>query len=288
MQAVKRSQYRSDVGTEVVDMGLGVKIGGGGPLTVVAGPCVIESADHALFLAERVALVARRVACGFVFKASYDKANRSSVNGFRGPGLDEGLRILERVRREVGVPVLSDVHEVAHVASAAGVLDCLQIPAFLCRQTDLLFAAGASGKAVNIKKGQFLAPADMGQAIEKVAAGGGSRILVTERGTTFGYHNLVVDFRGLAIMKDLGRPVIFDATHSVQLPGAQGSSSGGEPQFIAPLARAAAAVGVDGLFVEVHENPAVAKSDGANALALDRLEPLLLRLVAIHALVRQA
>jgi 2-dehydro-3-deoxyphosphooctonate aldolase (KDO 8-P synthase) len=257
-----------------------IAFGEGLPLALIAGPCVIESAEHVEFLAREIA----RLAGPFVFKASFDKANRSSVRSYRGPGLAEGVRILASVRK-LGIPVLTDIHEPAQAERAAEGADILQIPAFLCRQTDLLIAAGRTGRAINIKKGQFVAPHDMRHAVDKVASTGNDRVLLTERGTTFGYNNLVVDMRGLAIMRELGCPVIFDATHSVQLPGAAGTASGGQPQFIAPLARAAVAAGVDGLFVEVHEAPERALSDGANALRLDALNPLLATLRRIHALV---
>jgi 2-dehydro-3-deoxyphosphooctonate aldolase (KDO 8-P synthase) len=253
----------------------------GGPLGLIAGPCVIESEEHVLFLAREI----RKIAGDYVFKASFDKANRSSVDSYRGPGLKEGLRILGEVRK-LGIPVLTDIHEVAQVEPAAEVVDILQIPAFLCRQTDLLVAAGRTGKAVNIKKGQFVAPLDFRHAAEKVASTGNRNIILTERGSSFGYNNLVVDMRGLAIMREFGYPVVFDATHSVQLPGAAGSASGGQPQFIETLSRAAVAAGVDGVFVEVHEEPSRAKSDGANALRLDKLAGLLGSLRAIHDLVK--
>lgn len=239
------------------------------PLVLIAGPCVIESEQHALWIAGRI----RELVGPYVFKASFDKANRSSVSSYRGPGLEQGLRILGKVR-EMGIPVLTDIHEPAQADVAAQHVDVLQIPAFLCRQTDLLLAAGRSGRAVNIKKGQFVAPADFSNAAEKVASTGNDRVILTERGSSFGYNNLVVDMRGLAIMAETGYPVVFDATHSVQLPGAVGNASGGQPQFIAPLARAATAVGIAGLFVEVHEEPRRALSDGANALRLDQLPEL--------------
>lgn len=257
-----------------------IGFGDGAPLALIAGPCVIESEQHVHFLAREIG----RIAGPFVFKASFDKANRSSVGSYRGPGLDEGVRILAGVRRS-GVPVLTDIHEPAQADRVADAADILQIPAFLCRQTDLLIAAGRTGRIVNIKKGQFVAPYDIRLAAEKVASTGNDRILLTERGTTFGYNNLVVDMRGLAIMRESGWPVIFDATHSVQLPGSSGAASGGQPQFIGVLSRAAVAAGVDGLFVEVHEAPGRALSDGANALRLDLLAPLLDKLRAIHSLV---
>ena len=265
---------------------------GGGELFLIAGPCVIESEDHALKMAEAIAAVAREKKLQYIFKASYDKANRTSIRSFRGPGLEKGLRILRKVRETVKVPVLTDIHEVADVPPAAEAVDVLQIPAFLCRQTDLLVAAGESGCAVNIKKGQFVSPWDMRHAIEKVLEAGGERVFLTERGATFGYNNLVVDMRSLAIMREFA-PVVFDATHSVQLPSADSRNgdapavSGGQPEFIPLLARAAVAAGVDGVFIEVHDNPAQALSDGANALDLDLLPDVLDQLIAIHLAVRQ-
>ena len=251
------------------------------PVELVAGPCVIESEDHVWSLARAV----RGVAGEFVFKASFDKANRSSVHSYRGPGLREGLRVLAGLRRE-GFRVLTDIHEPSQAEAAAEAVDVLQIPAFLCRQTDLLVAAGRTGKTVNIKKGQFVAPHDMAHAAEKVASTGNDRIVLTERGSSFGYNNLVVDMRGLVVMRKLGYPVWFDATHSVQLPGAAGNASGGQPEFIEPLASAAFATGaVDGIFVEVHDNPAAALSDGANALPLERLAAFIDRLRRIEAAV---
>jgi 2-dehydro-3-deoxyphosphooctonate aldolase (KDO 8-P synthase) len=250
----------------------------GGPLGLIAGPCVIESEEHVLFLARSI----REIAGDYIFKASFDKANRSSVNSYRGPGLSEGLRIFAQVRA-LGLSVLTDIHEPSQAAPAAEVCDVIQIPAFLCRQTDLLVEAGRTGKTVNIKKGQFVSPRDILLAAEKVASTGNTKIVLTERGTSFGYNNLVVDMRGLKIMRDAGYPVVFDATHSVQLPGASGASSGGAPEFIPTLAGAAAGAGIDGLFVEVHEEPSRALSDGANALRLDLLPDLLARVRAIHA-----
>ena len=253
-------------------------------LTLIAGPCVIESAEHVEFLAARI----RSIAAGdFIFKASFDKANRSGVASYRGPGLAEGLRILGALKRQ-GYRVLTDVHEPAQAEAAAEVCDVLQIPAFLCRQTDLLVAAGRTGRTVNIKKGQFVSPHDIRHAADKVASTGNTDIMLTERGSSFGYNNLVVDMRGLQIMKGFGWPVIFDATHSVQLPGAAGAASAGQPEFIETLARAAVATGmVDGVFVEVHEEPARALSDGANALRLDLLAGLWARLRAIEELARR-
>ena len=256
------------------------KIGRGKPLALIAGPCVIESEEHVHFLAREI----RKIAPQFVFKASFDKANRSSGASYRGPGLKEGVRILAGLRRE-GFAVLTDVHEPCQAELVAEGADILQIPAFLCRQTDLLIAAGRTGRAVNIKKGQFLAPEDMRNATDKVASTGNNKILLTERGTSFGYHDLVVDMRGLEIMRELGWPVIFDATHSVQTPGGLGHASGGQPRFIPTLARAAVAAGVDGVFVEVHEAPERALSDGPNALQLDLLGPLWEKLQSIHALL---
>jgi 2-dehydro-3-deoxyphosphooctonate aldolase (KDO 8-P synthase) len=262
-------------------------IGGGAPLAFLAGPCVIESEAHAVRMAQAIQAICRRIGIPYIFKASFDKANRSSVRSFRGPGLEEGLRILRAVKQSVGVPVLSDIHEAAQAEPAAEVLDILQIPAFLCRQTDLLVAAGRTGRVVNIKKGQFLAPWDIRLAADKVASTGNDKVLLTERGASFGYANLVVDFRSLAIMRGLGWPVVMDATHAVQLPGGEGDRSGGEAQFIPFLARAAAAVGIDALFCEVHDDPATAKSDGPNALRLDRVEPLLAQVRRIDAVVRE-
>jgi 2-dehydro-3-deoxyphosphooctonate aldolase (KDO 8-P synthase) len=261
----------------------GVAIGDG-PLLLVAGPCVIESETHAVGLAGAIRDIAARCEVPYVFKASYDKANRTSLGSFRGPGLAEGLRILRRIREDVGVPVLTDIHEPGHAAPVAEVADVLQIPAFLCRQTDLLVAAAQTGRAVNIKKGQFLAPADMRHAAAKVAAAGNTRVILTERGTSFGYHNLVVDMRSLPMMRSLGYPVIYDVTHSLQLPGAGDGVTAGQAEFIEPLARAGVAAGVDGVFMEVHERPEQARSDAQNALKLDLLESLLTRLTRIHAI----
>jgi len=261
-------------------------VGVGRPLFLIAGPCVIESERHALKMAERLATAMRELGIPYVFKASYDKANRTSLDSYRGPGLKRGLEILARIKKEFGVPVLTDVHDVAQVGPAAVVCDVLQIPAFLSRQTDLLVAAGRSGAAVNIKKGQFLSPWDVRHAVEKVASTGNHRILVTERGTSFGYNNLVVDVRGLAVMKGFGYPVILDVTHALQLPGGQGTRSGGQPQFIETLARAGVAAGADGLFMEVHDHPARALSDGANALPLKRFDPLVKTLRDLGRFIR--
>jgi 2-dehydro-3-deoxyphosphooctonate aldolase (KDO 8-P synthase) len=255
-------------------------IGRGQPLALIAGPCVIESEEHVHFLAAEI----RKIVGPFIFKASFDKANRSSIASYRGPGLTEGLRILAGLRKE-GYAVLTDIHLPSQAEAAAEAADILQIPAFLCRQTDLLVAAGQTGRAVNIKKGQFVSPHDIRNAAEKVASTGNNDILLTERGSSFGYNNLVVDMRGLEIMREFGWPVIFDATHSVQTPGGMGHASGGQPQFIPTLARAAVAAGVDGVFVEVHEAPERALSDGPNALQLDRLGPLWAKLQAIHNVV---
>lgn len=249
---------------------------------LIAGPCVIESLDSALRHAERLRDLAARVGMPLVFKSSYDKANRTSLDSFRGPGLDSGLRILETVRNQIGVRVLTDCHSPAEMAAAGQVVDVVQVPAFLCRQTDLLAAAAQTGRTVNVKKGQFLAPDDMAAVVDKLTASGAREVWLTERGTTFGYHRLVVDFAGIVRLKDLGLPVIFDATHSVQLPGALGNRTGGERRFAPYLAWAAAAVGVDGLFVEVHENPDRAPSDGPNMLPLDQLPGVLDRFLRIH------
>jgi 2-dehydro-3-deoxyphosphooctonate aldolase (KDO 8-P synthase) len=254
-----------------------VRFGAGEKLALIVGPCVIESEEHV----HRMAAAIREIAGPFIFKASFDKANRTSLTGFRGPGLSEGLRILSNLRAE-GYAVLTDIHESWQAEKAAEAVDILQIPAFLCRQTDLLVAAGRTGKVVNIKKGQFVAPQDMRPAVDKVLSTGNDRIILTERGSSFGYNDLVVDMRGLRIMSDIGFPVVFDATHSVQLPSGAGGSSGGQPQFISTLASAACAVGIQGLFVEVHDHPEQALSDGANALSLDRLEALLKRVRMIH------
>jgi 2-dehydro-3-deoxyphosphooctonate aldolase (KDO 8-P synthase) len=264
-----------------------VHFGEGAPLFVIAGPCVIESEAHAAGLAESLAAITADLGVPFVFKASFDKANRSSVSSYRGPGLTEGLRILATIKRRAGLPVLTDVHEVSQVGPAAEVCDIIQIPAFLSRQTDLLVAAGHTGRVVNIKKGQFLSPQEIGNAAEKVASTGNEKIILTERGTSFGYQNLVVDMRSFPIMRRFGYPVVFDVTHSVQLPGGEGKSSGGQPEFIEPLARAGAAIGVDGIFLEVHDNPAKALSDGTNALPLNQLRPLLEKILRLSVLARE-
>ena len=255
---------------------------GVGRLFLIAGPCVIESERHARAMADAIQRITADLGVPYIFKASYDKANRTSVRSFRGPGLLEGVRILAKIARETGLPLLTDVHEPGHCELAAEAVDVLQIPAFLCRQTDLLVAAGKTGRAVNIKKGQFVAPWDMSHGVEKVRSTGNERVFLTERGSSFGYNNLVVDFRSLAILRNLA-PVVFDGTHSVQQPSAANGVSGGQPEFIPLLARAAVAAGIDGLFLEVHDDPANAKSDGANALDLKLLKPLLEKLLAIRA-----
>jgi 2-dehydro-3-deoxyphosphooctonate aldolase (KDO 8-P synthase) len=268
---------------DLVRAGETIRFGGGAPIALIAGPCVIESEDHI----HRMAAAICEIVGPFVFKASFDKANRTSISGFRGPGLKEGLRILAGVKA-AGHAVLTDIHEPAQAGPAAEVADILQIPAFLCRQTDLLLEAGRTGRIVNIKKGQFVAPHDIRHAAEKVASTGNLKVLVTERGSSFGYNNLVVDMRGLKIMQEAGWPVIFDATHCVQLPSGSGGTSGGQPEFIEPLARAAVAVGIDGVFVEVHDRPEQALSDGANALRLSLLAAFWRRLKTLDGLVRSA
>ncbi|HEX8072675.1 MAG TPA: 3-deoxy-8-phosphooctulonate synthase [Pyrinomonadaceae bacterium] len=259
---------------------------GDGRLTIIAGPCVVESEAHALMMARECSARARAAGLDYVFKASYDKANRSSHESFRGHGLRAGLDVLRRVKEEVGVPVLTDVHDVSQVEPAAAVVDVLQIPAFLCRQTDLIEAACRTGLAVNVKKGQFLAPEDARNIVRKARAAGCERLLLTERGVSFGYHNLIVDMRSFPVMRAFGAPVVFDVTHSLQLPGGLGHATGGQSEYIEPLARAGVACGVDAVFMEVHDNPARALSDGPNALPLARLEPLLHVLRDLHALVR--
>ena len=264
-----------------------ISVGGGSPLVLIAGPCVIESEQHTADLAGRLVEITRRLRVPFIFKASYDKANRTSGRSFRGPGLDEGLRVLAGVKSRLRVPILTDIHDAAQARSAADVADVLQIPAFLSRQTDLLAAAAATGRVVNIKKGQFLAPDDVKHAVAKVTEAGNPRVIVTERGVSFGYHNLVVDMRAFPIMRGFGVPVVFDVTHSLQLPGGGDGVTAGQAEFIEPLASAGVAAGVDGIFLEVHEEPSRAKSDAQNALRLDLLEPLLQRLVAIDAIAKQ-
>ncbi len=264
-----------------------IRFGANTPLFLIAGPCVIESEAHAMTIAEHVGAIASEMGIPYVFKASYDKANRTSLSSFRGPGLQDGLRILKNIKKKTGLAVLTDVHDLSEVGPASEVCDILQIPAFLCRQTDLLIAAGRSGRVVNVKKGQFLSPWEIGNAAEKIGSTGNEKIILTERGSSFGYQNLVVDMRSFPIMKKLGYPVVFDVTHSVQLPGGEGKSSGGQPEFIEPLARAGTAAGVDGLFLEVHDNPAKALSDGSNALPLGELRPLLEKILKISALVSE-
>jgi 2-dehydro-3-deoxyphosphooctonate aldolase (KDO 8-P synthase) len=265
-----------------------ITIGGGSPFVLIAGPCVVESDAHAMELAGRLADIARRTRVPFIFKASFDKANRTSGRSFRGPGLHEGLRVLAQIKSHHNVPILTDIHEPSQAAAAADVADVLQIPAFLCRQTDLLVAAAKTGRIVNIKKGQFLAPDDVRHAVAKVVDAGNPRVLVTERGTSFGYHNLVVDMRAFPMMRGQGVPVVFDVTHSLQLPGGGDGVSAGQAEYIVPLASAGVAAGVDGVFLEVHEEPSRAKSDAQNALRLDALEALLQRLSAIDAIAKQS
>lgn len=266
----------------------GLTVGGGAPLLLIAGPCVIESEDHAIETALALKDIAARAGVPYVFKASFDKANRTSLSSFRGPGLAEGVRILGLVRERAHVPVLTDIHEAAQAMVAAEVADVLQIPAFLCRQTDLLVAAARTGRVVNVKKGQFLAPHDMRHAIAKVTGSGNPSVIVTERGFSFGYNNLVVDMRTFPMLRALGYPVVYDVTHSLQLPGAGDGVTAGQAEYIVPLASAGVAAGVDGVFLEVHQEPSRAKSDAQNALRLDLLEPLLHRLVRIHDIVRGA
>ncbi len=257
------------------------------PFVLIAGPCVLESPERALMIGKRVKEITNRLGIPYVYKSSFDKANRSSIKSFRGPGLEEGLEILQAIKKELSVPVLTDIHEPEQAEPVAEVVDILQIPAFLCRQTDLLLAAAETGKVVNVKKGQFLAPWDMGKVIDKLLSTGNEKILLTERGVSFGYNNLVVDMTSLPVMRDFGYPVVFDATHSVQRPGARGESSGGDRGFVPYLSRAAAAVGIDALFMEVHDNPEEALSDGPNMLYLDDLEEVLREVLAIDALVKQ-
>ncbi|MFQ5671870.1 MAG: 3-deoxy-8-phosphooctulonate synthase [Nitrospinales bacterium] len=260
--------------TRQIEIG-GLRVGGGNPIALIAGPCVIESEQHAMQTAEKLQRIAADAGIPFIFKSSYDKANRSSLNYFRGPGLREGLKVLEKIKTALGLPVLSDVHAVEEVEPAADTLDVLQIPAFLCRQTDLLVKAGQTGKAVNVKKGQFMAPWDMKNVVQKIESTGNRNILLTERGVSFGYNNLVVDMRSLVALREFGCPVVFDATHSVQLPGGQGDRSGGQREMVFPLTRGAVAVGCDVLFMEVHPDPDNAPSDGPNMLSLDQLPTLL-------------
>ncbi len=264
----------------------GVTVGGNNPPVIIAGPCVIESQEVIFETAGKLKEICKRAGLSLIFKSSYDKANRSSLASFRGPGIDAGLRMLSDIRETFGIPVISDVHSIEELKPAAEVLDALQIPAFLCRQTDLILAASNTGKAVNIKKGQFLAPWDVKNIIEKFVSTGNHGLLITERGTSFGYNNLVVDFRGFPIMRSFGYPVIFDVTHSLQLPGGQGRSSGGQREFAEPLARAAAAVGVDGFFMEVHPEPEKALCDGPNMIALDDIGKIITAIKTIDGLTR--
>ena len=259
-------------------------IGGGSPLVLMAGPCVLEEMERCLLIGRTIKEITSRLGIPYIFKASFDKANRSSFNSFRGPGLKKGLEMLQAIKEELDVPVVTDVHKESQIAPAAKVVDVLQIPAFLCRQTDLIYAAAKSGCVVNVKKGQFLAPRDMGNVVDKLHEGGCSDILLTERGASFGYNNLVVDMRSFPIMRSFGYPVVFDATHSVQLPGGSGTKSSGQRQFIGNLARAAAGSGIDGVFMEVHDNPAEALSDGPNMLYLTQVEGVLRDMAAIRAI----
>jgi 2-dehydro-3-deoxyphosphooctonate aldolase (KDO 8-P synthase) len=276
---LKKNLYMNNINVELTDS---ITAGDGYPMLLISGPCVIEGEEICMEIGTRLKKYCGELGLSFIFKASFDKANRTSICSFRGPGLERGLEILRNVKRELEVPVLTDIHEVTHIERVAESVDVLQIPAFLCRQTDVLVEAGKSGRAVNIKKGQFMAPADMQSAIEKVLTTGNKKVMLTERGTTFGYNNLIVDMRSLVIMRSLGVPVIFDATHSVQLPGGLGQSSGGQREFVSPLTRAATAVGVDGLFLETHPNPENAKSDGPNSIPLDEISNLLEQVVGIR------
>ena len=262
------------------------KVGQGCPMLLMAGPCVLEGYERSLMIGQRAKTIADKLGMPYVFKASFDKANRSSYNSFRGPGLKEGLAILAQIKKDLGVPIVTDIHEPAQAEPVAEVADILQIPAFLCRQTDLVYQAAKTGRTVNVKKGQFLAPWDMKNVIKKIEEAGNHNTMLTERGASFGYNTLVTDMRGLAIMRELGYPVVMDATHSVQIPGGQGTSSGGQSQYVPHMARAAAAVGIDALFLEVHDNPAEALSDGPNMVKLDNLEALLKDVLAIDKIVR--
>lgn len=264
-----------------------LRLGGGNPLFLIAGPCVIESEAHARMMAEKVAKITTDAGVPYIFKASYDKANRTSGKSFRGPGAKEGLRILGKIKSDLKLPILSDIHDPSQAEPAAEVCDVLQIPAFLARQTELLLAAGKTGRIVNVKKAQFLSPWDMGNVAEKVASTGNTKIILTERGASFGYQNLVVDMRSFPVMQKTGYPVVYDVTHSIQLPGGEGHASGGQPEFIEPLARAGVAAGVNGIFLETHDNPAAALSDGANALPLAQLPALLAKLKELGAMVRR-
>ncbi len=269
-----------------IKIGDSIELGNCRPLTLIAGPCVIESEKGALSLARALTELTGRHKIPFVFKASYDKANRSSIKSYRGPGLEEGLRVLEKIKQSCGVPILTDVHSCAEAAEAAKVVDIIQIPAFLCRQTDLVIACGQAGLPVNVKKGQFLAPEDLNNVAEKIEVTGNRSIMFTERGTTFGYHNLILDLRSIEIMKRTGYPVVFDATHSVQLPGGLGRATGGQREFVRPLAKAAASLGIAAVFVEVHSDPRRALSDGPNSLSLKELPRFLSEITAIDKLVK--
>lgn len=262
------------------------EIGAGNPLALLAGPCVLEGLERCLYIGRTIRDITRRLGIPYVFKASFDKANRSSFNGFRGPGLEKGLQMLQTIKEELGVPIVTDIHTEAQAVPAAKVADILQIPAFLCRQTDLLYTAAQTGRVINVKKGQFLAPKDMRNVVDKLLEGGNSNILLTERGASFGYNNLVVDMRSFPIMRSFGYPVVFDATHSVQLPGGAGTSSAGNREYVEYLARAAVGAGVDALFMEVHDNPEEALCDGPNSVYLDKLEDLLKDALAIYHIVR--
>jgi 2-dehydro-3-deoxyphosphooctonate aldolase (KDO 8-P synthase) len=272
--------------TKEINIG-GIRVGGGNTLVLIAGPCVIESEQMAMETASRLKSITSELAIPFIFKSSYDKANRSSLTSFRGPGLRRGLQILSRIGRELNIPVLSDVHRFEEIGPAAEVLDVLQIPAFLCRQTDFILDVARTGRVVNIKKGQFLAPWDIKNVIEKVVSTGNNNIIITERGVSFGYNNLVADMRSLPIMRELGYPVVFDATHSVQLPGATGTASSGERKFVPHLTRAAVAVGIDALFMEIHACPSEAMCDGSNMLSLDELPGLLKQIIEIDRIIRK-
>ncbi|MBR5486388.1 MAG: 3-deoxy-8-phosphooctulonate synthase [Phascolarctobacterium sp.] len=261
-------------------------VGQGNPLMLMAGPCVLEGYERSLMIGKKAKAICDELGIPYVFKASFDKANRSSINSFRGPGIDEGLKILAQIKKDLGVPVVTDIHEPWHADKAAEVVDILQIPAFLCRQTDLVYVAAKTGKTVNVKKAQFLAPWDMKNVITKVEEAGNQNLMLTERGSSFGYNTLVTDMRGLAVMRELGYPVVMDATHSVQIPGGQGTSSGGQSQYVPHMARAAAAIGIDALFLEVHDNPAEALSDGPNMVQLDNLKKLLQDVITIDKIVR--
>jgi len=273
--------------SDVTPFNVGPVTFGDGRLTIIAGPCVVESEQHALFMAQEISDICKHVGLDLVYKSSFDKANRSSAESFRGKGMEFGLEILAKVKGEIGVPVITDIHESWQVEKTAAVADILQIPAFLCRQTDLLVAAAESGKAVNVKKGQFLSPWDAKNIVEKVQSAGGEKILLTERGASFGYNNLVVDLRSFPVMRSFGVPVVFDVTHSLQLPGGLGKATGGQSEYIENFARAGVACGVDAVFMEVHDNPAKAPSDGPNQLPLERLEKLLTKLKEIHKLVAE-